>query len=236
MPERTDCPVIGSGMCNLYVDSVIKTFGIRQVLTDIFLSCSQGEIIGILGRNGAGKSTFLKIIFGSLLSDQKCIKVGDKIIKTVYDNRNLISYLPQHHFVPNHIKISTIISLFCDTVNASLLKNNDLIRPILDKKSRQISGGVLRFLEILLILHSNSRYVLIDEPFNEIDPLYRELIKNEIREQSKTKGFIITDNDYLNIFDISTRVVLLYDGGLKEISDVSNLKDWGYITETAMNL
>ena len=53
-------------MNNLHVDSVIKSFGTRQVLTDIYVSCTKGEIIGLLGRNGSGKSTLLKIIFGSL--------------------------------------------------------------------------------------------------------------------------------------------------------------------------
>jgi ABC-type multidrug transport system ATPase subunit len=218
-------------MCNMHIDSIIKTFGTRQVLTDIFLKCSQGEVIGMLGRNGTGKSTLLKIIFGSLHPDQKYVLIGDKIIKGIYDNRNLVNYLPQHHFLPNHIKVSNIISLFCDKRNASLLKFNDLIKPMLTKKSRQLSGGEKRLLEILLILHTNARYLLIDEPFNGLDPLYKDYIKNIIREQSKNKGLIITDHDYRNILDVSTRVVLLHDGGIREMSDINQLKDLGYIPE-----
>jgi ABC-type multidrug transport system ATPase subunit len=218
-------------MDNLHVDSVIKTFGTRQVLTDIYLSCSKGEIVGMLGRNGSGKSTLLKIIFGSLLPDQKFVLIEDKIIKGIYDNRNLVNYLPQYHFLPNHVKASTIISLFCDKRNASLLKSNDQIKPMLARKSRQLSGGEKRLLEILLILHSNAHYLLIDEPFNGLDPLYKDYIKDIIREQSKSKGLIITDHDYRNILDVSTRVVLLHDGGIREISDINQLKVLGYIPE-----
>lgn len=217
----------------MHIDSVIKSFGTRQVLTDIFLSCSQGEILGLLGRNGAGKSTLLKIIFGSLFADRKFVKIGNKIINGVFDNRNLVKYLPQNHFLPNHIKIITIIALFCDKENASRIKDNDLIKPMLGKKAHQLSGGEKRLLEILLIIHSNAKYILIDEPFNGIAPIYKEDIKNLIREQSKNKGFIITDHDYRNILDVATRIVLIHDGGTKQIKNEDELKHWGYIPETA---
>ena len=219
-------------MSKMHVDSVIKTFGTKQVLTDVFITLSQGEILGMLGRNGTGKSTLLKIIFGSLPADRKFVKIGDKLINGLFDNRNLISYLPQDSFLPNHIKVTRIISLFCDKENAELIKNRELIKPMLDKKSKQLSGGEKRLLEIFLIVYSDSKYILIDEPFNGVAPVYKEVIKNIIKEQLKHKGFIITDHDYRNIFDIATRTVLIHDGGTKEIKDKDELKFWGYISET----
>ena len=221
-------------MNGLYVDSVTKSFGIRQVLTDIFLSCEVGEIIGLLGRNGAGKSTLLKIIFGSMQPDFKFIRIGDKRINGLYDNRNLINYLPQHSFLPNHLIISQIIKLFCDKSNADLIAANELISPLIHKKARQLSGGEKRLVEIFLIIYSNATYILIDEPFNGIAPIYKELIKNMIREQSKNKGFIITDHDYRNILDISTRIVLIHDGGTKEIKNKVELGFWGYIPNSSL--
>jgi ABC-type multidrug transport system ATPase subunit len=215
----------------MQIDSVMKSFGTKQVLTDVFLRCTEGEIIGLLGRNGSGKSTLLKIIFGSLNADQKFVKIGGKINNGIYNNRNLVKYLPQHYFLPNHIKVNTIISLFCDNENGALIKKNEWIKPMLGKKSHQLSGGEKRLLEILLIIYSNARYVMIDEPFNGIAPIYKEEIKNRIKEQSKYKGFIITDHDYWNILDLSTKIILMHDGGTKEIKDVRDLEFWGYIPE-----
>lgn len=215
---------------NLHVDSVMKGFGTKQVLTDIYISCKQGEIIGLLGRNGSGKSTLLKIIFGSLEADGKFIKVGNKIINGLYDNRRLISYLPQDHFLPSHAAVSSLIKLMCNNESASLLKNNDLIKKILNKKCTQLSGGERRILEIMLIIHSESQFVLMDEPFNGVAPNYRNVIKQMIMNQSMSKGFIITDHDYRNILDISTRTILLHDGGTKEIFDQEDLKFWGYLS------
>lgn len=234
-PEFYNHTYFRDHMCNMQVDSVMKTFGIKQVLTDVFFTCSQGEILGLLGRNGSGKSTLLKIIFGSLTADQKFVKIGNKINNELFDNRNLVKYLPQDHFIPNHIKVNTIISLFCDKENGSSIKGNELIKPMLGKKSNQLSGGEKRLLEILLIVHSNAKYILIDEPFNGIDPIYKEVIKNLIKEHSKNKGFIITDHDYPGLLEIATSIMLIHDGGTKEIKNKDELKYWGYIPETVLS-
>lgn len=216
-------------MKKLHVDSVLKTYGNKQILTDIFITCKKGEIVGLLGRNGVGKSTLLEIIFGSIKADHKFVRADSKLIKGILDTRNLIKYLPQENFLPNHIKISTIIKLFCDKENASTIFNNHLIKPLLNKKSKQLSGGEKRVVEIFLIVLSNTKYILMDEPFNAIAPIYKEEIKNLIIEQSKYKGFIITDHDYRNILDIATRTVIIKDGSVKEIKTNEELITYGYI-------
>lgn len=73
------------------------------------------------------------------------------------------------------------------------------------------------------------KMTLLDEPFNGITPVYKEEIKELIQEQSKNKGFIITDHDYRNILDIATRVIMIHDGGTKQIKDKSELVQWGYV-------
>ncbi len=219
-------------MNKLHVDSVIKTFGNKQVLTDIFISCVEGEIIGLLGRNGSGKSTLLKIIFGSLIADRKFVKIGDKQLFSLYDNRNLIKYLPQDNFLPGHVTVERAASLFCDKKNYNFVSEHSLIKQLLNKRCNLLSGGERRLVEIFLILHSNAKFILIDEPFNGVAPVYKEEIKNLMREQSKTRGFIITDHDYRNILDVATRIILLYDGGTKEIKHNDDLTYWGYTPES----
>jgi len=215
-------------MDELHVDSVIKAFGTKQVLTDVYLSCKTGEIIGLLGRNGSGKSTLLKIIFGSLKTDTKFVKVNRKVINSLSDRKKLINYLPQDSFLPGHIKISTIISLFCDSENTALIKNKVFIKPLLNRKSKTLSSGEKRLVEILVIIFSDAKFVLIDEPFNGIAPIYKQEIKQMMREQSKFKGFIITDHDYRNILDIATKTILMHDGGTREIKSQHELISLGY--------
>ena len=218
-------------MNRLHVDSVLKSYGNQQILSDIFISCNTKEIVGLLGRNGAGKSTLLKIIFGSIRAEYKFIKVGEKYINGIFDSHHNIKYLPQNNFIPNHVKIITIIKMFCDKENSLLIMNNHLIKPHLNKKSKQLSGGERRILEIFLIIFSNAKYILLDEPFNGVAPIHKEEIKKIIIAQSKNKGFIITDHDYRNILDIATKIVLIHDGRTKEIKNNDELIRYGYISE-----
>ena len=109
--------------------------------------------------------------------------------------------------------------------------NNHLIKPHLNKKSKQLSGGERRILEIFLIIFSNAKYILLDEPFNGVAPIHKEEIKKIIIAQSKNKGFIITDHDYRNILDIATKIVLIHDGRTKEIKNNDELIRYGYISE-----
>lgn len=215
-------------MC-LVVNSVKKKIGSRQILDDIYLTCNKGEIIGLLGRNGSGKSTLLKIIFGSLSAQSKHVKVNDKRINNVYDGKDLLKYLPQKDFLPNHISINKIISFFLFDQKREIFMNHEVIRPILNKKCIDLSKGERRLFEILLIINANAEYVLLDEPFNWLSPIIKELVKKEINKETLYKGFIVTDHDYRNIFDVSSRLLLLHNGCTKEIKQKEELKAWGYV-------
>ena len=220
-------------MNKLHVDSVTKNYGYNTILTNIYLSCKPGEIVGLMGRNGSGKSTLLKIIFGCLSAEYKHVRVGKKLIRNIFDRRNLINYLPQHSFLPNHLRIKTLIKLFCDKRNENLILANDLIEPHLHKFITQLSGGERRLLEILLLVHSKANFILLDEPFNGVAPLYKDVIKQYINDQAKEneKGFIITDHDYRNIIEIATRMVLLHDGRTIAVKDQQELIDYGYLSD-----
>lgn len=216
-------------MIGLHVDSVRKQFGDRQILNDIFISCEPGQIIGLLGRNGSGKSTLLKVIFGSLTADNKFVAIDNRKVDSLYSGRKLIHYLPQDNFLPNHIKIRDLIYCFCDKENVVTLMENDLIKPFLQKKISQLSGGEKRIVEILFMVNSEAKYLLLDEPFNGVSPLCIEIIKDIIKNNSKNMGIIMTDHDYENILDVSSRVILMDNGNTKVIKEFNELIEFGYL-------
>lgn len=111
------------------------------------------------------------------------------------------------------------------------IKIIEIIEPHLNKLVSHLSGGERRLLEIILLIHSNAQYILLDEPFNGVAPLYKDVIKQYIKEQAQEKGFIITDHDYRNIIEISTRMVLIRDGGTIAINNREELVDLGYILQ-----
>ncbi|HKG06094.1 MAG TPA: ATP-binding cassette domain-containing protein [Pedobacter sp.] len=214
----------------LHADSISKYYKQQLVLSDVFLSCQKGEVIGLLGRNGSGKSTMLKIIFGCLKAEYKFVRVEGKQLKSLYDAADLIQYLPQDHFLPGHVNISGIIKTFCTKEQAIVLLQHEFVHPHAHKKSSQLSGGERRVIEILLMLCSEAEYLLMDEPFNGLAPMHIEVIKALIRQHSKHKGMIITDHDYRNVMDLSTRLVLMHDGGTRMIKEHRELVDFGYIS------
>lgn len=220
-------------MIGLHIDSVRKQFAGRQVLNDVFMLCLPGDIIGVLGRNGSGKSTLLKIVFGSLAADNKFVRVDGEMADSLFKNAGRIGYLSHDHFLPNHLKIKSLVSCFCTRTGAGIVLSNEFLRPLLDKKSNQLSGGERRIVEILILLHSGAKYLLLDEPFNGITPVYIEVIKEMIKEYGGHKGIIITDHDYENVLAISSRIILMDNGNTRAIKEINELVSFGYLPASA---
>ena len=216
-------------MSILYIDSATKSYKDRKILNDIFLSCTTGEIIGIIGRNGSGKTTLLNIIFGTLPADYKFIKVDTKMIRNISDGRNLINYLPQDNFLPNNVKIKTLLKLFLSTDDYSKILENELVLSLIDKRTHDLSGGEKRLIEILLVVHSNAKFILLDEPFNSLSPIQRDYIVDYIKKLKSDKGFIITDHDYERVIDIADTLYFLNNGNIRPICDIHDLQELGYL-------
>jgi len=223
-------------MKGLHIDSLTKSYSNRIILSDIFLSCEKGRIKGLIGRNGSGKSTLLKIIFGTEKADSKFVRAEGKIIKTVSDGRHLINYLPQNNFLPNNVTIGTLIKLFLPKAQRAVVLNNEHVKPLLYKRNQDLSGGEKRIIEILLIIHSNAKFILLDEPFNGGSPIIREYIINYLNTMKLSKGFIITDHDYENVINLADEIVFLNNGFLKTIHHKSELLEYGYIPKSTFNI
>lgn len=218
-------------MDHLFVDSVIKSFGPVTVLTDIFLSCKAGEVVGLIGRNGSGKSTLMKIIFGSLNAQQKFVRINGVHISSMKQSIKSIKYLPQGHYLPENMRIEKVINIYEKIIDLEKFKSNPLVSPLIQTNPKRLSAGERRIVEILILLHAKSQYILLDEPFNGVAPIYKEEIKAVIRDVSKTKGIIVTDHDHRNVIDISDRLILLYNGSLKRIEDKDELAYYGYFPQ-----
>lgn len=216
---------------SLEVDSVLKRFDGKLVLSDVFIKCETNDIIGLLGRNGSGKSTLLKIIFGTISADTKFIKI-DKIPKIkntpLFD---AISYLSQNNFIPEHFTVKKAIALSIAKQNRVAFYEDKMIQLILHNKISHLSGGELRYLEIKLILENPSKFVLLDEPYNGLSPIMIEKINELIIEKSKHKGIIITDHNYENVIKISTKLILMKDGKTHHIEHKKELIEKGYLFE-----
>lgn len=105
----------------------------------------------------------------------------------------------------------------------------------LNKTATELSGGELRYFQVLLLLNLKSDFVLLDEPFSSVEPIYKEKIKDLIRNHKEEKGFIITDHDYRNVIDPCDELRLIVNGVCKYVKEVNQLEEWGYIPEGIFN-
>jgi len=215
----------------LEISGAYKSFGKKRILENIAFELQTGEILGIFGRNGSGKSSLLKMIFGTMPANHIQIKFDSEIIETKeIIPRQLVGYLPQDSFLPKGTKVRDIIPLFCDDEEK---QNKVFYAPGVSKfdntKIGKLSMGQLRYLETLLVGSLDHPFIMLDEPFSMLEPLYKELLKELLRNLSKNKGIIITDHYYHDVLDVTNANFLLKDGHKIEISDKMDLVNNGYI-------
>lgn len=212
----------------LKVDSVLLEFNGRKILQDIWLECRQGEVVGLLGRNGCGKSSLLRIIFGTLSPQYKYVSIDDKFVSKGYHNQK-IAYLPQHSFLPKGIRINKIAPLLVDDRFWDEFTAQEAFRKFGNKKAEELSGGELRQLETLMIVYNKADFILLDEPFTHVSPVQSDGFKALIRRVGEVKGIIITDHQYYNILDVSDRIVLIDNGITRHITSNEELITYNYL-------
>lgn len=220
---------------SLVIDSISKEFDGKSILSNIYLKCETGDILGIFGRNGSGKSTLLQIIFGILKAESCYVNVNgfvknpsNKIIKD-------ISYLPQDNFIPNNFSVLKAIRLsICNTKIEEFL-NDDLIQKNLNKKISELSGGESKYLHVKLILYNDAKFCLLDEPYCGVSPIIVEKINKLIIEKSKLKGIIITDHNYQSLLQIVNKFVVLKDRTTYLLKEKKELVEYGYLNENMLN-
>jgi len=219
----------------LEIDSVLKSFDGRRILSDIYLKCETGDIIGMLGRNGSGKSTLLKILFGSMAGDNAFIKIDGVVYNKPFKTPGLISYLPQHPFLLRHLSTEETVTIYLDGVGVDDFFDDHLLGKLRQSKIAELSGGESRYLEIKLLLNMPAKFVLLDEPFNGVAPVMIDQLKTMITQHSSTKGIILTDHDYNNVLDVANKYCLVYDGGIKQIENKHDLVRWQYLTVNSLD-
>lgn len=220
---------------NLTISKARKSFGKRKILDNTGFTCNTGEITAIFGRNGSGKSTLLKMLFGSMKANSLSIKINNKDwpAKDIIPYQK-IAYLPQEPFLPRHYKVRDIIPLYYEGDCQDKMFYADGIHPLLEKTAGSLSMGQNRYLELLLVSNLDHPFIMLDEPFSMIEPLYKEKIKDFLLELKIKKGIILTDHYYTDVLEVSDRNLLLKEGKLITVNTIEELTTHGYLK--AVNL
>jgi ABC-type multidrug transport system ATPase subunit len=220
----------------LQVTGLTKTFNGRMILNDVALTCNTGEIIGIFGRNGTGKSTILKILFGVIKANNIIISINNSVIAphTVIPQCK-IGYLPQESFLPKNIKVRDAVAMFFKGDLQDKVMYAPGIAKIAATRAGSLSMGQLRYLELLLVGNLSHPFLMLDEPFSMIEPLYKDLILEFLQGLKRTKGLIITDHYYKDVFSTTSSNLILKDSRLISINTIQDLSNHGYLPSELKN-
>lgn len=194
------------------------------------------SIVGLFGFNGCGKSTLIKIGAGFLTQKNGNIFIEGKVIENNYStNRyNYLGYLPQDSFLPKDMTVWEFLKI-STSLNKNLVED-PIINKIINQKIVSLSGGELRYLEILFLFSLDRQYYLLDEPFTGVEPIYIEKIVYLIqKEKQKGKGILITDHYHHYVTDIIDKCYLMKDGYLEELDKTKDFRkellDNGYLAK-----
>lgn len=214
----------------LIVDSLSHAFGAHRVLNGIYLSVEAGEIVGVVGLNGCGKTTMLRALVGTLTPDAMHLRVDGEPVHRAYRS-GVIVYQPQDPYLPRRMRVRRAVTLALPGARGRrAVAHAEHLAPLMGHRVANLSGGEQRYLEVLLGARFPAAVSLLDEPFTEIEPVHRAPLQAEIRAVAREhgRGFVITDHAYRDVLKTADRIVVMVDGVLRPASGEADLKRWGY--------
>jgi ABC-2 type transport system ATP-binding protein len=218
-------------------DGVTKSYdgGETYANQDISIEVHPGEVYGLLGPNGAGKSTFVKQVIGLLKPDSGSMTLGEHDLVEAPDTaRQLCSYLPQAPMPIDSFKLHEAIRLTGEirggTRDAVARRCDELIDALQigewrDTLGAKLSGGVRRLAGFVMVTVVPGRVVILDEPTNDVDPLRRRLLWDQIRllGEMGSAVFLVTHN-VMEAEKAVDRLAVIADGKLLAEGTPSSLK------------
>lgn len=216
----------------LEIKGVKKSYGNKIILRGISFTCKPGEVVGIFGRNGSGKSSLFKIVHGTLKADAVAIYLNGQAVrpKEVIPSKS-IAYLPQDTFLPKNLKVRNLIPLFYpDGDDQDKIFYAKGVSGFENRSIGKLSLGQLRYLELLLIGNLQHPYLMLDEPFSMIEPLYKEIIKEFLTDLKKKKGIMVTDHYYHDVLEVSNKNFVIKEGNKIDVNHKEDLVNHNYLS------
>ena len=207
---------------------VNKSFGEKKVLENINLTIPKGKIIGLLGKNGTGKTTLIKLINDLLTPTSGKVLVNDKEVGV--DSKKIISYLPERTYLDKSMTVDKVIEYFKDFYDnfdsnkaRKLLKDLDLDTNL---KLSKMSKGMQEKVQLVLVMSRKAELYILDEPLGGVDPATRDYILDTILTNfNEGASVIISTHLIADIERILDEVIFIDKGKIILQSDADELRN-----------
>ncbi len=212
----------------LEINHLYKNYDDKKVLKDINLKLKGGKIIGLLGQNGTGKSTLIKLINDLLTPTKGSIKVNGKDIGV--ETKKIISYLPERTYLNKNMTVNEVINYFNDFYdNFDSKKARKLLKDLkLDENQKlsKMSKGMQEKVQLVLVMSRKALLYILDEPLGGVDPATRDYILDTILNNfNHDASIIISTHLIADIERILDEVVFINDGRIILHEDTDELRE-----------
>lgn len=212
----------------LICKNVNKNYGNKKVLKNINFSIPRGKIIGLLGKNGTGKTTLIKLINDLLTLDSGEILIDGK--KVGVESKKIISYLPERTYLDKSMTVNEVIDMFSEFYdNFDAKKARKLLKDLkldVNSKLSKMSKGMQEKVQLVLVMSRKALLYILDEPLGGVDPATRDYILDTILTNfNEGASVIISTHLIADIERILDEVIFIDDGKIVLIKNADKLRE-----------
>jgi len=207
-------------MATIQIHNISKSYGALQAVRDISFEVQAGEIFGLIGPDGAGKTTLFRILVTLLLPDAGSASVaGLDVVKDYKQLRQRIGYMPGRFSLYQDLTVEENLEFFASVFGTSIRENYDLIAPIYvqiepfkNRRAGALSGGMKQKLALCCALIHKPEVLLLDEPGTGVDPVSRKEFWDMLRQLRDGGLTMLVSTPYMDEAALCDRVALIQKG------------------------
>lgn len=216
----------------ILTEQISKSFGDVQALREVSLDIKEGELFGLIGPDGAGKTTLFRILTTLLLADNGKAKVaGWDVVKDYRKIRQHVGYMPGRFSLYPDLSVQENLEFFATVFGSSIQENYALIKdiysqiePFKDRKAGALSGGMKQKLALSCALIHRPKVLFMDEPTTGIDPVSRKELW-EMLGKLKSEGItLLVSTPYMDEASLCERVALIQKGKIMTVDEPDKVR------------
>ena len=222
-------------MAAVEVHDIVKSYrkGAVQALHGVSFEAGHGEIFGIIGPDGAGKTSLFRILTTLILPDSGTASVdGLDIVRDYKAIRNCVGYMPGRFSLYQDMTVEENLTFFATVFGTTIRENYHLIKdiysqiePFKDRKAGALSGGMKQKLALSCALIHKPSVLFLDEPTTGVDPVSRKELWEMLRQLKQQGITILVSTPYMDEASLCDRIALILDGRFIGIDTPQHIAD-----------